>query len=84
MGKPKIPHGRDIKNRVVVYVTPEPNFADELLGSFRTKNPGIETECSHKSGGEGFVDFLAEMERGEGIPDVMLLNGQQVHLDAQE
>jgi iron(III) transport system substrate-binding protein len=76
----EMPDRRNVEDRVVVYSTPEPDFSEELFTAFRMRYPGIKIEYSHKSGGLGFVDLLAEMERGENIPDVMLLNGQQMEV----
>ncbi len=74
------PDRRGAEDRVVVYLTPGHDFAEELFAAFRMRYPGIETEYFNQSGGTGFVDFLSEIENGKNRADIMLLNGLQMEV----
>jgi ABC-type Fe3+ transport system substrate-binding protein len=71
---------RDIEDRVVMYLTPPPDFIEELFTAFRMKYPGVEIEYIHEPPGRFIDRVIIEMETGENNADIMLLARQQMEL----
>lgn len=82
MKEMEIPAGRDLEDRVVMYMTPKPygGFADELFAGFRTQYPGVETEYLHEPPARFIERVLLEKEQGKNDGDIMLLSGQMMEV----
>ena len=72
--------GRDIEDRVVMYIAPSPTFVEEIFAAFHRKYPGVETECVHGPAARFLDRVISEMEKGENKADIMLLNRQQAEV----